>query len=194
MMTDETPKPKSDKKGRNSHILVQTNVPHQTRAYPPTLTAAVNQRISLDELARYIVGYLKQKGIVITRRSLLVKRIGPTIDEADNASVSKSPTHGRYFTRIGLDLFMYLDESQESLGRDLLIEESSLFGPMSAWSVSRRMAIFRVDDETSLNRVEETLTGRGFEKIDASRDALEKGFKTGDTSPLINMRTGRSKI
>jgi hypothetical protein len=194
MMTDETPKPKSDKKGRNSFVLVQTNVPHQTRAYPPTLTAAVNQRISLDELARYIVGYLKQKGIVITRRSLLVKRIVPTIDEADNASVSKSPTHGRYFTRIGLDLFVYLDERQESLGRDLLIEESSLFGPMSAWSVSRRMAIFRVDDETSLNRVEETLTGRGFEKIQASRDALEKGFKTGDTSPLINMRTGRSKI
>ena len=56
------------------------------------------------------------------------------------------------------------------------------------------MAIFRVDDETSFNRVEETLTGRGFEKIQASRDALEKGFKTGDTSPLINMRTGRSKI
>ena len=166
----------------------------RARAYPPTLTAAVNQRISLDELARYIVGYLKQKGIVITRRSLLVKRIVPTIDEVDNASVSKSPPHGRYFTRIGLDFFMYLDERQESLGRDLLIEESSLFGPMSAWSVSRRMAIFRVDDETSLNRVEETLTGRGFEKIQASRDALEKGFKTGDTSPLINMRTGRSKI
>jgi hypothetical protein len=56
------------------------------------------------------------------------------------------------------------------------------------------MATFRVDDETSFNRVEETLTGRGFEKIQASRDALEKGFKTGDTSPLINMRTGRSKI
>ncbi len=193
MMTDETPKPKSDKKGRNSLILVQTNVPHQSRAYPPTLTT-LNPQISIDELARYIVGYLKQKGIVITRQSLLVKRIGSTIDEADNASVSTSPTHGRYFTRIGLDLFVYLDKSQESLGRDLFLEESSLFGPMSAWSVSRRMAIFRVDDETSLNRVEETLTRIGFEKIDASRDALEKGFKTGDTSPLINMRTGRSKI
>lgn len=89
---------------------------------------------------------------------------------------------------------MYLDESQEHIGRDLLKEESGLFGPMSAWSVSRRMAIFRVDDETSLNRVKEILKGREFEKIYASRDALEKGFKTGDTSPLINLRTGRSKI
>ncbi len=193
-MTDETPKPKTDIKERNSLILVQTNVPHQSKAYPPTLTTEVNPQISLNELARYIVGYLKQEGIVIARRSLLVNRIGSNIDDADNASVSESPTHGRYFTRIGLDLFVYLDESQESLGRDLFLEESNLFGPMSAWSVSRRMAIFRVDDETSLNSVEESLTGRGFEKIDASRDALEKGFRTGDTSPLIKVRTGRSKI
>jgi hypothetical protein len=50
------------------------------------------------------------------------------------------------------------------------------------------MAIFRVDDETSLIRVKETLTGIGFEKIDASRDALEKGFRTGDTSQIINRR------
>ena len=187
-MTDETPKPKSDKKGRNSLIMVQTNVPHQSRAYPPTLTTAVNQQISLNELARYIVGYLKQKGIVITRRSLLVNRTRSTINEADNASLSKSHTHGRYFTRIGLDLFVYLDESQESIGRDVFKVESGLFGPMSAWSVSRRMAIFRVDDETSIHRLEETLTGRGFEKIYASRDALEKGFKTGNVSPLIKGR------
>lgn len=189
-MTDETPKPKSNKKGRNGLILVQTNVPHQSRAYPPTLATAVNRQISLDELARCIVGYLKQKGIVITRRAQLVNGIGSTIDEAVNAIFSKSPTYGRYFTRIGLDLFVYLDESQESIGRDLFMEESGLFGPMSAWSVSRRMAMFSVDDETSLNRVEETLTGRGFEKRRASRDALEKGFKTGDTSPLINGRKG----
>ena len=89
---------------------------------------------------------------------------------------------------------MYLDESQESLGRDLFTQESGLFGPLSAWSVSRRIAIFRADDQTSIIGLEATLTGKGFEKIHASRDALEKGFKTGDTSPLIKVRTGRTKV
>ena len=93
-------------------------------------------------------------------------------------------------SRIGLDLFVYLDEGQESIGRDLFMEETGLFGPMSAWSVSRRMAIFRVDDEAGLDKLEETLKGRGFEKINASRDALDKGFKTGDVSPVINGRKG----
>lgn len=136
----------------------------------------------------------QQRGIFITQRAQSVNGIGSTIKEAHNASVSESPAHGRYFTRIGLDLFVYLDESQKSLGRDLFTKESGLFGPLSAWSVSRRMAIFSVDDETSLNLVEENLIGGGFEKRHASRDALEKGFKTGDTSPLIDVGTGRSKI
>jgi len=190
-MTDENPKLKHQQKGGDGPLLVQTNVPHKSRTNPSALTTAVNQQISLDELARYIVGYLKQKGIIITQRAHPVNGTELTIDETDNASVSENPTLGIYFTRIGLDLFMYLDESQESIGRDLFMVESSLFGPMSAWSLSRRMAIFRVDDETSLNRLEETLTGRGFERRHASRDALEQGFKTGDTSPLIK---GRAKI
>jgi hypothetical protein len=193
-MTDETPKFIHQQQRGSEPLLVQTNVPHQSRTNPSALTTAVHQQISLNELARYIVGYLKQKGIIITQRSHLVNRNGLTIDETDNASVSESPTLGIYFTRIGLDLFVYLDESQESIGRDLFKEETSLFGPMSAWSLSRRMAIFRVDDEASLNRLEDTLTGRGFEKRHASRDALEQGFKTGDTSPLIKGREGITKI
>ena len=187
-MTDETRKTKSELKGGKSLFLVQTSVPHRSRANSLALTTSVDQPISLDELARYTVEYLKLKGIDITQRTQLVNRIEPTIDEAGNVSVSEAPKLGRYFTRIGLDHFVYLDESQASIGRDLFLEESGLFGPLSAWSVSRRMAIFRVDDETSLDRVKATLTDRGFEKIDASRDALETGFKTGDTSPIINRR------
>ena len=76
----------------------------------------------------------------------------------------------------------------------MFIEESGHFGPISAWSVSRRMAMFRIYDETSLNRVKETQIGRGFEKIDASRDALETGFKTGDTSPIFSGRKSRAEI
>ena len=193
-MTDETPKLKHQQQRGSEPLLVQTNVPHQSRTNPSALTTAVHQQISLNELARYIVGYLKQNGIVITQRTQSINGIEPTTDETNSRSVSDSPTHGRYFSRIGLDHFVYFDEGQESIGRDLFIEESGLFGPSSAWSVSRTMAIFRVDDETSLERVTETLTGRGFEKIEATRDALEKGFKTGDTSPLIEIRNLRPKV
>ncbi len=188
MMTDETRKPESDDNRGNRILMVQTNVPRHSRTIPSALTTATHQQISLNELARYIVGYLKQNGIVITQRTQPINGIEPTTDETNSRSVSESPTHGRYFSRIGLDHFVYFDEGQGSIWRDLFIEESGLFGPSSAWSVSRTMAIFRVDDETSLNKVTESLMGRGFEKIDASRDALEKGFKTGDTSPLIKIR------
>ena len=135
-----------------------------------------------------MVGYLKHRGIDITPRTQWVDRLGTNIGEPGKGSVSEGPTLGRYYSRIGLELFLYLDEGQESIGRDILMEESSLFRPMSAWSVSRRMAIFRLDDETSLSKMEEKLTGRGFERIHASRDDLEEGFKTGDLSPVINRR------
>ena len=190
-MTDDTRKTKSEQKGGKSIFLVQTSIPHRSRANSLALTTSVDQPISLDELARYTFEYLKLKGIDITQRTQLVHRIGITIDEAKDANASEIPTHGRHFSRIGLDLFVYFDESQESVGRDLFMEESGLFGPLSAWSVSRRMAIFRIDDETSLDRLEKTLTGRGFEKRHASKEALEKGFKTGDTSPLIKRRNDR---
>lgn len=174
--------------------MVQTNVSNQSKATPSTLTIAVNQQFSLDEMARYMIGYLRQKGIVITQRTHPLNSIELTLDEADKAKVSGTPTHGGYFTRIGSDIFVYLDESYTSIGRDLFTEESNLFEPESAWSMSRRMAIFKVDDETSLDRIEKTLSEKGFESKHASREALENGFKTGDTSALIKGRTIQPKI
>ena len=188
-MTDENPKLKHQRKGGTAPQLVQTNVSNQSKTTPSKLTIAVKHQFSLDDMARYIIGYLRQKGIVITQRTPLLNSIGLTIDEADKAKVTEIPTHGGYFTRIGSDLFVYLDESYASIGRDLFKEESNLFGPESAWSVSRQMVIFKVDDETSLDRIEKSLSEKGFESKHASREALENGFKTGDTSPLIKGRT-----
>ncbi|MCW3989957.1 MAG: hypothetical protein NWE88_07790 [Candidatus Bathyarchaeota archaeon] len=192
-MTDENPKLKHQRKGGPAPQLVQTNVSNQSKTTPSKLTIAVKHQFSLDEMARYIIGYLRHKGIVITQRTPLLNSIGLTIDEADKAKVSEITTHGGYFTRIGLDLFVYLDESYASIGRDLFMEESNLFGPESAWSMSRRMAIFKVDDETSLDRIEKTLSEKGFMSKHATREALENGFKTGDTSALIKGRTVQPK-
>ena len=124
----------------------------------------------------------------------MVNRIGSIIKPAEIVGVSESPSHGRYFSRIGLDHFVYLDENQESIGLALLSEKSGLFGPLAAWSVSQKMTIFRVEDEDNLKKVREVLTGLGFERIDASRNALETGFKTGDTSPIINGRKNGAKF
>jgi len=192
-MTDENPKLKHQRKVGTAPQLVQTNVSNQSKTTPSKLTIAVKHQFSLDDMARYIIGYLRQKGIVITQRTPLLNSIGLTIDEADKAKVSEITTHGGYFTRIGLDLFVYLDESYASIGRDLFKEESNLFGPESAWSMSRRMAIFKVDDETSLDRIEKTLSEKGFMSKHATREALENGFKTGDTSALIKGRTVQPK-
>ena len=192
-MVDETTRLKHERKGGNGPLLVQTNVSNQSKTTPSTLTISVNQQFSLDEMARYIIGYLRQKGIIITQRTHQLNSIGLTIDEADKAKVSEIPTHGGYFTRIGSDLFVYLNESYASIGRDLFMEESNLFGPESAWSMSRRMAIFKVDNETSLDRIEKTLSEKGFMSKHATREALENGFKTGDTSALIKGRMIQSK-
>ena len=187
-MSEENPNPKTDQKGGNKLRLVQTSPPRPSRPYPPTLNTAVHPQTYFNELAKYLVAYLKQKGIVIVKRAQLTNRAGSNLNSADIAGVPKSHSQGRYYSRIGLDHFVYLDESQKSIGRDLLSEKSGLFGPLAAWSVSQRMAIFRIDDEDNLEKVREVLTRTGFEMIDASRDVLETGFKTGDTSPIINGR------
>jgi hypothetical protein len=168
--------------------LVHTSAPRPSRAYPPALDTAVHPQISFNELAKYMIAYLNQKGIVIVNGAHRVHSKGATRNSAEIVGVSKDPSNGRYFTRIGLDHFVYLDKNQESIGQDLLSEKSGLFGPSTAWSVSQRMAIFRVDDEDSLEKVRETLRRIGFEKIDASREVLETGFRTGDTSPIIKRR------
>ena len=188
-MTEENSTPKADQKGGNKLRLVQISAPRSSRPYTTALTTPVHPQISLDELARNMVVYLKQKGIVIVKGGTqLTNRTGPNNNSSEIAGVPNSPSHGRYFSRIGLDHYVYLDEKQESIGLALLSDKSGLFGPLAAWSVSHRMAIFRVENEDSLEKVRETLTGNGFEQIESSRDALETGFKTGDTSPIINGR------
>jgi hypothetical protein len=145
----------------------------------------VRQEVSLNELAKYIFEYMKREGFIFTQKTDPILRSTYATDEEITGIGSECPLHGRYFTRIGMDLYVYLGSSQWTMNYDLFNKEIDLFGPESAWRMSRKMAIVRGVNKFTLEVMEKRLSERGFVRRDASRETLEASLKTNDTSRLI---------
>jgi hypothetical protein len=130
----------------------------------------------LRELAKYIYDFMKRKGFIFFKK----KTREPTEIFVEELLVGKPK--GRYYTRIGRDLFIYVEEKGELIDPNIFPEEIDLFGPESEWSMNSWMAIVKDVEEKSLELAETILVMQGFERWDQPEDALKRYFTMGDFS------------
>ena len=131
-----------------------------------------------------MVGILRSRGFRVFHRS-------PTAVPVEQLEIEEpeevSPDRGRYYTRIGRDLYVYVRERGDLIDPDEFPAEAGIFGPESSWRLNGWMAIVRGADEWGLDRAEMVLVSSGYVIKEPPRDALERYFAVGDFSILENL-------
>jgi len=131
-----------------------------------------------------MVGFLRSRGFRVFFRS----PSAVPVEELEIKEPEESPPdNGRYYTRIGRDLYIYVRARGDLIDPDEFPEEAGLFGPESSWRLNGWMAIVRGADEWGLDRAEMTLVAGGYGRREPPREALERYFAVGDFSILENL-------
>jgi energy-coupling factor transporter ATP-binding protein EcfA2 len=91
---------------------------------------------------------------------------------------------GRYYTKKGNALYIYVTEGDEMIDLRVFPSELNLFGAESDWRVNDRVAIIRGAEEESLEKAEIILGLHGFNKRDMEEEVLERYFAGGDEALL----------
>jgi len=129
-----------------------------------------------------MVGFLRSRGFRVFHRS------PPIVPVEEFEKPEEIPSdRGRYYTRIGRDLYVYVRERGDLIDPDEFPAEAGLFGPESSWRLNAWMAIVKGADEWGLDRAEMTLVACGYERREPPREALERYFAVGDFAILENL-------
>jgi hypothetical protein len=136
---------------------------------------------TLRELAKHIIEYMKKKGFVLFRRKIpeIVKQITEVLPP------EKLP--GKFYTRIGGDLYIYVKEKGDLIDLDLFQEEMGLFGQDLAWRMNSWMAIVKNAPQEKIDRAEIILGINGFQSWRQHPEKLEEYFVVGDSTILGNL-------
>jgi len=131
-----------------------------------------------------MVGFLRSRGFRVFHRS---PPVVPVEDQEVERPEEGPQDRGRYYTRIGRDLYVYVRERGDLIDPDEFPEEAGLFGPESSWRLNAWMAIVKGTDEWGLDRAEMVLVASGYAMREPPREVLERYFAVGDFSILENL-------
>jgi hypothetical protein len=91
---------------------------------------------------------------------------------------------GKYYSRQGRNLYIYLTEGDSVIDLDLFPEGLNLFNGNSAWRIKDKMAIVNDVDEADLDRAEIILSLNSYGRWDQPEELLELYYTLGDESIL----------
>lgn len=123
-----------------------------------------------------IVDYLKSKGYAFYRRPPAERRIEPPLEEPLILE------EGKFYSRQGMNLFIYVRERGDMIDLALFPDELGLFGHESAWRLNNTAVIVGDAEESSLDRAEVILRENGFRRWDHPEETLVSYFALGDFS------------
>ncbi|MDH5790998.1 MAG: hypothetical protein OEZ44_02330, partial [Candidatus Bathyarchaeota archaeon] len=91
---------------------------------------------------------------------------------------------GKFYSRHGRNLYIYLVQDEGVVDLDIFPDELNLFDSEAAWRIKNNMAIVNDADESDIDKAEIILSLNSFKRWDHPEEALERYFALGDESVL----------
>ena len=91
---------------------------------------------------------------------------------------------GRYYSRHGGNLYIYVTQDDSMISLDFFPKELNLFDSDVAWRIKDNMAVVNDADESDIDKAEIILSLNAFKRWDHSEETLELYYARGDESVL----------